>query len=82
MILVDVYVASLDESFDFRVDETVKIIDVVKEINEMLCIRYKTELNKNIEEFMLCSFEDKKILDSNTTLWGNNIRNGNKLLLV
>lgn len=82
MILVDVYVASLDETFDFRLDETVKIIDVVREISEMLCIRYKTELNKNIEDFMLCSYEDKKILDSNTNLWTNNIRNGSRLLLV
>ncbi len=82
MIMVDVYVASLDESFDFRVDDTVKIIDVVREISEMLCSKYKTELNKKIEDFMLCSYVDKKMLDINTTLWENSIRNGSRLLLV
>lgn len=82
MIMVDVYVASLDESFDFRVDDTVKIIDVVREISEMLCSKYKTELNKKIEDFMLCSSVDKKMLDINTTLWENDIQNGSRLLLV
>lgn len=82
MILIDIYVASLGESFDFRVDETACINNVVSEISEMLCVKYKTGLNKSIEEFMLCSFGDKKILDSGSTLWENNIQNGSKLLLV
>lgn len=82
MILVDIYVASLGESFDFRVEETVKLTQVISEISEMLCVKYKTGLNRKLEDFMLCAVEDKKILDGNTTLWENNIRNGSKLLLV
>ncbi len=82
MILIDIYVASLGESFDFRVDETAKVINVVSEISEMICIKYKTRLNKPLEDFMLCSYEEKKILDSNTTLCRNNIKNGSKLMLV
>ena len=82
MILVDIYVASLGESFDFRVDETAKIVNVVSEISEMICVKYKTKLNAKPEDFMLCSYEDKKILDGETTLWKNSIRNGSKLMLV
>lgn len=82
MILIDIYVASLEESFDFRVDETVKIVQVVSEISEMLTVKYRTGLNKPISEFMLCSYEEKKVLDNNSTLWENNITNGSKLLLV
>lgn len=82
MILVDIYVASIGESFDFRVDETVKIVNVVREVSEMLCVKYKTELNKPVEDFMLCSYRDRKILDGETTLWEHNITNGCKLLLV
>lgn len=82
MILVDIYVASLGESFDFRVDDTAKLTSVIGEISEMLCVKYKTALNKRLEDFMLCSVDDERILDSNTTLWENNIVNGSKLLLV
>ncbi|MDD6327673.1 MAG: hypothetical protein Q4D54_06260 [Eubacteriales bacterium] len=82
MILIDIYVASLGESFDFRVDETAKIIKVLSEISEMLTVKYRTTLNKPIGEFMLCSYDQKKVLDNNQTLWENNITNGTKLLLV
>lgn len=82
MILTDIYVASLGESFDFRVDETTNINNVVSEICEMLCVKYKTGLNKRVEDFMLCSYGDKKVLDGNSTLWENHIQNGSKLLLI
>lgn len=82
MILIDIHVASLGESIDFRVDETVKISQVLSEISEMLTVKYRTNLNKPINEFLLCSYDEKKILDENLTLWEYNITNGSKLLLV
>lgn len=82
MILIDINVASIGESIDFRVDETVKISQVLSEISEMLTVKYRTELNKPVSEFLLCSYDEKKILDENLTLWEYNITNGSKLLLV
>lgn len=82
MILIDIHVASLGESFDFRVDETAKIIQVMSEISEMLTVKYRTGLNKPVSEFMLCSYDNKTIFDENLTLWEYNITNGSKLLLV
>ncbi len=40
MILVDVYIPSLDETLDFRIDETAKVTNVVQEISEMMCKKY------------------------------------------
>lgn len=82
MILIDIHVASLGENIDFRVDETVKISQVVTEISEMLTVKYRTGLNKPINEFMLCSYEGQTVLDENLTLWEYDITNGSKLLLV
>ena len=82
MILIDIHVASIGESIDFRVDETVKISQVLSEISEMLTVKYRTELNKPVSECWLCSYEEKKILEENLTLWEYNITNGSKLLLV
>lgn len=82
MILVDVYIPSLGMTYDFRVDEYVKLTSVVQEISEMLTDKYKSSLNKRAEEFMLCSITDGRILNNGTSLAENNITNGCKLLMV
>lgn len=82
MILVDVYIPSLDEVFDFRIDETAKVINVVQEISEMMCKKYKTELNQHSDEFFLCSAEQGVILKGDTTLEENGIINGSRLFIV
>lgn len=82
MILVDVYIPSLDETFDFRIDETAKITNVVQEISEMMCKKYKTELNEKAENFFLCSAEQGKVLEGETTLEENDIVNGCRLYMV
>ncbi len=82
MILVDVYIPSLDETFDFRIDETAKVVNVVQEISEMMCKKYKTELNQDAQEFFLCSAEQGTILNGNSTLKDNGITNGCRLFMV
>lgn len=82
MILVDIYIPSLDETIDFRIDETAKITNVVQEISEMMCKKYKTEINAASENFFLCSAEQAKVLDGNTTLSENGIINGSRLYMV
>ncbi len=82
MILVDIYIPSLGETHDFNLDENVKIISIVQEVSEMLAVKYKTSINKKPEEFMLCSVEDERMLNSNTTLAENGVTNGSKLLML
>lgn len=82
MILVDIYIPSLDETFDFRIDETAKVTSVVQEISEMMCKKYKTELNEKSEKFFLCSAEQGTILDGESTLGENGIINGSRLYMV
>lgn len=82
MILVDVSIPSLDETFNFRIDESAKIINIVQEISEMMCKKYKTVLNEKAENFMLCSVEKGEILDGYSTLEENKIKNGSHLYMV
>lgn len=82
MILVDVYVPSLDEVYDFRLDDTAKVISIIHEVSDMLSVKYKCSFNKKRDEFMLCSMDDGRILYHETTLWENNIKNGSRLMLV
>lgn len=82
MILVDIYIPSLDETYNFRVDEMAKITNIVQEISEMMCKKYKTELNYPPENFYLCSDEKGMVLDENTTLAENQVVNGSRLFIV
>lgn len=82
MILVDIYIPSLDKNYDFQVDENVSIKSLILEITEMIENETKSEKNHEPEKFMLCSMDQKKILEKYHTLKKCNIRNGSKLLLV
>ena len=73
MILVDIYIPSLDKNYDFQVDENVSIKSLILEITDMI---------ENETKFMLCSMDQKKILEKYYTLKECDIRNGSKLLLV
>lgn len=82
MILVDIYVPSIDNTFDFRVDETASVENIIHEVSEMLCKKYRNSLNKNANDFVLCSYETEAVMPNNSTLTMHGIKNGSKLILV
>ncbi len=82
MILVDIYFPAVDMVYDFRLDENVKIIHLLQEIQEMMCKKYRSVLNDQPEKFMLCTMESKKILTNDSTLAANGIKNGARLMIV
>lgn len=82
MILVDIYVPSVDQEFDFGLDETAKIAGIIEEIASMVSQKEQCELKGNTEELLLCSMRDKAILPREKTLAECDIVNGSRLLLV
>lgn len=82
MILVDVYLPSIDDSYDFMLDENVAVEKVIAEISEMVSKKVKSPMLENTGDFMMCSMDKDKILDGNRTLHENGIRDGNRLMLV
>ena len=82
MILVDIYVPSLNESYDFRLDESVSIDSLTKEIREMLEKMNKSQGEGGRGDFLLCSYEYQSILPKQKTLSECGIHNGSRLLLV
>jgi hypothetical protein len=82
MILVDVYVPSLDKTYDFSLNDQASIAAVIEEISEMISQNEQCEMIKNPEELLLCSYDQRKILDRNTCLEENEIRSGSHLMLV
>lgn len=82
MIMVDVYVPAVDETYGFRLDENVKILSLIQEMREMMCRKYKSIVDEGEDAFMLCTLEGKRVLSNHTTLAQNAIANGERLMLV
>lgn len=82
MILVDIYIPSLDRTYDFQVDETIQTEKVIMEIAEMIGNDVKIETKPKTEKMLLCSMDEKQILKKHISMQACGIKNGSKLMLV
>lgn len=82
MILVDVYMPSIDDSYDFMLDENVPVEQVIVEISEMIAKKATGKAQINKGNFLMCSMEQNRPLDQKQTLYENGIRDGSRLMMV
>lgn len=82
MILVDIYVPSTGNTYDFQLGEEVPIYSVIEEISEMIGQKEHCRILGDREKLMLCAMKDRKILQKEDTLGQCNIGNGESLMLV
>lgn len=82
MILVDVYMPSIDDSYDFMLDENVSVEQVIVEISEMIAKKVTGKARTNKGDFLMCSMEQNQMLDRKRTLYENGIRDGCRLMMV
>ena len=82
MILVDIYVPGVNQTYDFSLDETARISLLLEEISGMICQKEQCELKGSVKELLLVSQNKKKILNSDLTLSHYHIGQGDRLMLV
>lgn len=82
MILVDVYVPSVGSTYDFQMDEDVKVGLLIEEIGEMVCRREHCRLDGKMEKLLLCSMDNREIIPKHTTLAEYGINTGARLMLL
>lgn len=82
MILVDVYIPSVDDNFDFMLDENTEIKKIVLEISEMISKKVKSSTISKSEEFFLYHMDRELLLDKNQTLHSSGVTDGCRLMLV
>lgn len=82
MILVDIYVPSVNQEFDFGLDETVRISSIIEEVASMISQKLQCDLNGKSSEFFLCSLLKQNILPRDYSLEECGISNGDRLILV
>lgn len=82
MILVDVYVPSVNSTYNFQLDEEVRIGLLIEEIGEMVCRREHCQLNGKMENLLLCSMDNREIIPKYTTLTKYGVKTGARLMLL
>lgn len=82
MILVDIYVPSTGQDYDFQLDQYASIASVVEELSELIAQKERCSLSGKAADLCLCSREQQCILPDNLTLDDCGIRTGSRLILV
>ena len=82
MILVDIYVPAVDETYDFMLDENADLSAVLLEVTGMVAKKTRSVPPANIGEFILFFADRATPLPLNRTLYENGVRDGDRLILV
>ena len=82
MILVEIYVACVDKSYDFRLEKTAIVEDIIEEIITVVSQKEEIDLNINKEELTLSIVSKETIMNGALTLADYNVKQGMKLILV
>lgn len=82
MILIDIYVPVLDETYDFHVDEHTETGIIIEEAAEMICQKEQCMLRGDIQELTLWKQSTREKLNRGDTLYEAGVRAGEQLFLV
>lgn len=82
MILVDIYVPSVDQIYNFSLSEDIGISAIINEIIGMISQKEQTELYGSQNDLNLYCIKDKRILPRENTLLECNVMTGSSLMLV
>ena len=82
MVLVDVFVPSVNKVYDFQLSENTSIHAVIEEISEMIGQKERVAIVGNVDELLLCDKQTNKILERNKTLAECNVITGHSLIFI
>lgn len=83
MVLVDIYVPAIDQTFDFNLNEGALTASVLEEVGEMIAQMTQNGSEKLAEvgKLVMCNMDNKMILPENMSLSQCGIHNGTRLLV-
>ncbi|MCD7981723.1 MAG: EsaB/YukD family protein [Clostridiales bacterium] len=82
MILVEVYFNLFHRTYDFKVDETAPVGDIIGQMIHVIAQKERIPVGREPGFFMLGSLEQKKLFHPTTTLSENGVRSGMSLFLA
>jgi len=81
MIEVDIMVTALNKKYDFILDESATVANIIEEVIEMVC-QHEQRSAEDPEGFDLCCPDGKIICDPKASLADYSIEDGALLLLI
>lgn len=82
MIMVEIYFAEMNRSYDFRLEENVSVSQVVEDVVGKIAQMERVPVGKDPGLFILCSKENRRIFDRAATLVQNGVQSGDKIMLI
>ena len=82
MILTAVYFAEMNQSYDFRLEESAPVGQLVEDMVSMIAQKERIPLSRRPGMFLLCSRKDARIFDPATSLAQNGVRSGDEIMLI
>ncbi len=82
MVLVDIFVPSVDKTYNFSLNENVAIDGVILEITEMIEQKERTKLIGSKSDLNLYKMSDSALLPQKNTLSDCYVTSGTRLILV
>ncbi|MBE5881922.1 MAG: glutamyl-tRNA amidotransferase [Lachnospiraceae bacterium] len=82
MILVDIFVPSVDKTYDFQLNENAPIHTVIEEISEMIGQKERSGVVGDVNKLQLCDRERRYVLEKVKTLADYDISTGKSLILI
>jgi uncharacterized ubiquitin-like protein YukD len=82
MILVDIAVPSVNNVYDFQLDEYTPVGMIIEEIGELIEQKEHCQMVGDITALMLCLQKERRILPREQTLKECQVQTGNSLLLI
>ena len=82
MIIVNIKVPALEREYNFSVDETVPVQDLIEEITELIVQKEGVQLSGSLDEMALCSLDFGFQCDRYSRLNDYGIGSGAELILV
>ena len=82
MILVDIYVPSVDKTYDFMLDENAVLSSVMIEISEMLTRKTGSDRHPAYKDFVLYYADRELPLSLDKSLFESGVSDGDRLILV
>ena len=82
MILAEIHVPAWNRQYEFKLDEHSYIADIIEEVGGMIVSPERGNVPECVQELLLCSYEQRRILPMDHTLEQEGMGNGCRLFLI
>lgn len=82
MIIVEIFVPSIDRTYEFKLNEDIAASVIIEEITSVICQKEQCEVKGERSDLILVLSDKHQIVSMNLSLYENGVQSGDKLMLL